>query len=218
MKKNKFLIASFSIFILLVGFLLFFTCWSDGTKSLISQYAGIIVTGIGFIIAIYQLRLSTNQYFEDLEKKKKDYLDLTIDTKSMGKFHSIKTQVVNKSGEDKEIDYSFLLITKQDDDIIKKVQSVIKFLNLNLQINYTDDFKSLKNHIQTPLFINNSIGIIPLEFYFSENDGIGNENPGYIYSFNNKKIKLKKGIYSVRFFIYPENGLHRSTVGSLIIK
>ncbi|MCC9065876.1 hypothetical protein [Flavobacterium piscisymbiosum] len=218
MKKIKFLIISFLLFILLIGFLLFFTCWSDSTKSLISQYAGIIVTGIGFIIAIYQLRLSTNQYFEDLEKKKKDYLDLTIDIKSIDTFHSVKTQVVNKSGEDKEIDYSFLLITKQDENIIEKTQSILQYLDLNLKITCTNNFNYFKNYIPEPLFINNSIGIVPMEFYFSENIAIGNENPSYTYSFNNDKIKLQEGIYSVRFFIFPKEGYHRSTVDSLIIK
>lgn len=70
MMKNVFLIISFSLFILLIGILLFLTCWKDETKSLIIQYAGVIVTGIGFIIAIYQLKFSTNQYFEDQEKRK----------------------------------------------------------------------------------------------------------------------------------------------------
>lgn len=218
MKKNFTLLISFSVFLILIGLMLFATCWTNETKSLISQYAGIFVTGIGFIIAIYQLKLSTNQYFEDLETKKKDYLDLNIKTKYFNEFNSIKTQVVNKSGEDKEIAYSFLLITKQEDSIILKVQEIAQYLNVDLNINSTNDFIKIKNHIAEPIFINNTIGVIPLEFYFSENIGIGNENPSYTYSFNNNKIKLQEGIYSVRFFIYPKEGYHRSTVESLIIK
>jgi cell division protein FtsL len=218
MKKDVKLIIAFLAFLVLIGILIFATCWTNETKSLISQYAGIFVTGIGFIIAIYQLRLSTNQYFDDLEKKKKDFLDLIIATKTLDEYNSIKTQVVNKSGEDKEIDYSFLLITKQEDNIIQTLQTAIEYFNLNLKINSTNDFNKIKNDILEPSFINNSIGIVPLEFYFSENIGIGNENPCYTYSFNNDKIKLQEGIYSVRFFIYPKEGYHRSTVESLIIK
>src|SRR5690606_28068169 len=138
---------------------------------------------------------------------------LMIETISIDEFNSIKTQVVNKSGEDKEIDYAFLLITKQEANIIQNVQSIVQDLN----ISSTNDFNLIRNHISEPLFINNSIGIVPLKFYFSENIAIGNENPCYTYSFDNNKIKLHKGIYSVRFFIYPKEGYHRSTVGSLII-
>jgi hypothetical protein len=198
--------------------LIFATSWTNETKSLISQFAGIIVTGVGFIIAIYQLKFSSNQYFEDLKKKEEDFLDLIIETKSDNDFHSIKTQVINKSGGDKDIDYSFLLITKQENNILTDIQIIIKHLNLDLQIDCTNKLNQLKRFISHPLFIDNSIGMIPLDFYFSENIGIGNESPGYTFTFNNKKIKLQDGIYSTRFFIYPTEGYHRSTVDSLIIK
>ena len=46
---------------------------------------------------------------------------------------------------------------------------------------------------------------------------IGNENPSYTYTFD-KNVGIDKGIYSVRFFIFPHVGYHRSTVDSLIIK
>lgn len=218
MKTNKILITGFSICMIIIGILIFATCWTNETKSLISNYAIIVVTGVGFLIAIYQLKLSTKQYFDDLEKKEKDYLDLRIETKTENDFHSIKTQVLNKSGSYKVIDYSFLLITKQERNFIDDVNSVIQHLNLDLQLDYTPNFNQLKNKIREPLFINNSIGIIPLEFFFSENIAISNENPCFTYSFDNRVINLQQGIYSVRFYIFPKEGIHRSTVDSLIIK
>ncbi len=218
MKTTKILIIVFSICLIVIGLLIFTTCWTNETKSLISQYAGIIVTGIGFIIAIYQLKISSNQYFDDLKKKNKDYLDLGIDTKFNDGVHSIKTQVINKSGEDKEIDYSFILITQQDSNIVSQVQELINVKGWDITMTCSNDFNKLKDYIDIPVLVNNSIGIIPLGFYYLENIRIGNENPCYTYSFDSNILGLKKGIYSARFFIYPKIGYHRSTVDSLIIK
>lgn len=218
MKQTKGLFIGFSIFLIIIGLLIFLTCWSIDTKTLIIQFAGIVVTGIGFVIAIYQLKLSTNQYLDDIKKKNKDYLDLMIETKYDNQYFSLKTQVINKSGDNKEIDFSFILITKQQDDIIEKIQSIKNYLKLDFSMPYSNDFNKLKNYITKPIFIENTIGIIPLEFYYSENIRIGNENPSYTFSFNRSELDLTNGIYSARFFIYPKNGYHRSTVDSLILK
>lgn len=216
--KTNWILVIFVILIVIIGFMLFLTCWSNDTKSLISQYVGILVTGIGFIVAIYQLKFSTDQYVNELKSKSKNFLELNIDVKNINQFYSLNTQVVNKSGEDKEIDYSFLLITKQDEDILSNFNIITKYLDLKSDISATNDFNCIKNYINNPLFINNSIAIIPLSFYFSENIKIGNENPSYTYSFDNNEAKLKTGIYSVRFYIFPNNGgYHRSTVESLIV-
>jgi hypothetical protein len=218
MKTSKTLVILFSIFLIIIGILLFFTCWTNETKSLISQYAGVIVTGVGFIIAIYQLKLTSDQYFADLIKNHKDFLDLEIQTSSVEGFYSVKTQVINKSGENKGIDFAFVLITEQEENIVNSIQTVIKIKRLNIEIKQSNDFDKLKDFIDRPTFINKSIGIIPIKFYYLENITIANENPGYTYTFDNSNIGLKKGIYSARFFIYPLIGYHRSTVGSLIIK
>lgn len=218
MKRTNYLLTLFSILIIVIGILIFFTCWTNETKSLITQYSGVLVTGFGFIIAIYQLRLSTKQYLDDIKKKEKDYLDLSIETKYLNDFYSLRTQVINKSREDKDIDYSFILISKQEDDILEKIQSIDDFLKLNEEIGCSNDFIKLKDKIEKPLIIDNSVCIIPLEFYFSENIRIGNENPSYTFSFHKDDIKLNEGIYSVRFYIFPKNGYHRSTVDSLILK
>lgn len=218
MRGTKLLAVFFSLILIVIGILIFITSWKDETKTLISQYAGVLVTGFGFFVAVYQLKLSTFKYWEDEKRKKTDFLDLTIETKSMDNIHSIKTQVNNKSGEKKEIDFSFILITKQEKNILAAVNNILEQNGVDFQISCTNDFNNLKDFIIKPLIINNEIGIIPLEFYFSENIAIGNESPGYTYSFDNDEIKLNNGIYSVRFFIYPTTGYHRSTVDSLIIK
>ena len=95
--------------------------WDIKLKGLILQYSGIMITGLGFFIAIYQLNIASKQYFEDQKKKSENYLDLSIKVNSIKNHHKIKTRVFNKSGEDKDIFFSFILISKQDKDIIKEV-------------------------------------------------------------------------------------------------
>ena len=209
MKRTNYLLLIFSLILIIVGLLIFIPCWSIETKSLISQYAGILVTGIGFIIAIYQ-------YFDDVNKRKKDFLDLEVETKKDTEYYSIKTQVFNKSGENKDIDFSLILLTEQDKSVLQLIQSVIDEKQWNIKIGCTNDLNKLKKYVEEPLFYN-SIGIIPLSFYFNENIRIGNESPCYTYTFH-RSVGLKKGIYSARFFIYPKVGYHRSTVDSLVIE
>lgn len=217
MRNLKWWIIALVFFLITLGILIFLTCWDNEVKSQIFQFSGIVITGLGFFIAIYQLKITSNQYFADLKKKLKDYLDLSVETENIGTYYSIKTQVINKSGENKDIDYSFILITKQDENIIKKANQIAEFIQMEKTFEYSNCLNEFKNNLENPIFINNNIGIIPLDFYFSENISIGNENPSFTYSFDNRIAELGKGIYSVRFFIYPKEGYHRSTVDSLIV-
>ena len=218
MKNNKCVVVFVFIVLMVIGLLLFTTCWMSGTKDLIVQYAGLVVTTLGFLIAINQLRLSSDQYFADMKKKEKDYLDLTIDVYSSKKNHSIKTQVINKSGEDKVINFAFILITKQDANIVGELEQIVKTYNWNVNLEQrTNCFYLIKPHVKKPLF-EKELCIIPLSFYYSENVRIGNENPCFTYTFNQDDVQLEKGIYSVRFFIYPDIGYHRCTVDSLIVE
>lgn len=209
MKRINILLIFFALILITIGLLIFATCWTFDTKSLISQYAGVLVTGIGFILAIYQ-------YFHSENKKQKDYLDLIVETKTDNDYYSIKTQVLNKSGEIKDIVYAFALITPQDENIVNAIQTLVTFKQWDIEIKCSNHFFKLKEEI-TSLLLFEKMVIIPLSFYYSENIRIGNENPCYTYSFDNKTIGLDKGIYSVRFFIYPKIGYHRSTVDSLVI-
>ena len=212
-KKWKFILAAFLI---ILGVILFLTPWNLNIKGLIIQYAGIFLTGIGFYIAIYQLKIASKQYFEENKRKSENYLDLKLKVKQQGEIYKLATQVMNKSGEDKEIFFSFLLITKQEDNIIEKVNDFLQQHKIDDEMRYTNDFIRLRKYIWDP-FHTERMAIIPLPFYYSENIYIGNESPGYTYAFDNAKTKLEKGIYSVRFFIYPRNGYHRSTTDSLIV-
>ena len=195
--------------IVLTGLSVFFTIWDKELKSQILQYSLILITGLGFFIAIYQ-------YFNDVTKKADSYLDMKIHIESILPYVSIKTKVVNLVGEPKKITFAFLVISRQEDRILDVVNNYCISQNIPLNFDKTNDFYKLKDFVRNANFIND-IGIIPLPFYYSENVHIGNESPGYTYTFNNQFTQLNPNIYSIRFFICRKTGYPRSTVGSLII-
>jgi uncharacterized protein YxeA len=202
----KFIFWSIIFVLLAIASSLFFTNWDKDTKTLILQYFTLCVTALGFYIAIQQLI-----------KRRKHYLEILIDIKTSKPFYSIKTQVLNKSGDNKDISFAFLLITKQNSNIIYCANKVLNHLKANIKFNCSNDFVHFLNIINEPFFLENQIGIIPLDFFYSENIQIGNESPAYTFTFNNDTICLENDIYSVRFFVFPKDGYHRSTVESLII-
>ena len=199
-----------------LGLLVFFTSFDEGLKSRILQFSGLLITTLGFLYTIYEFRIASYQYFEEKKRSLENYLDLELNVTQNLSYYSIKTRVLNKSGVDKRIFYAFVLLTKQDDNIIAKINSLLKTDFL-----YTNDFVKLNKLIGHNIIINPDTAIIPLPFYYSENVSIGNESPQYTFTFDNNNLKLKKGIYSVRFYIFPGldelHQLHRSTVDSLII-
>lgn len=201
--SNTFILWIYIIGIIFCGIVTYSPFCTD--KSLFVQFCVLLVMAIGSIFGFYKY----NQI-------KSEYLDLLVETKSENNIHSIKTQVFNKSGVKKSIEYAFILITRQEVNILDAISNFINTHNWDIDINCTDNFKCLRNRIEIPT-LDNNMYIIPLRFYYSENIQIGNESPSYTYSFNNNDLNLECGIYSVRFFIYPKSGLHRSTVDSLII-
>lgn len=210
-KESKLIIIAAIIFIIF-GILIFAPIWSYNTQNLISQFAGIVVTGTGFVIAWYQLRLS----YKAIKAKEKDYLDLKLEIIKNDSFVSIKTQIINNTSEKLKIDNSFLLITKQEEDIIDCVNAIFSTQKVGTVVDCSNDFNKLKVFADS-IFINQTIEFIPLHFYYLENVQIGNESPCYTYTFNNGLKNLEAGIYTVRFFIFCEGRYHRSTADSLII-
>jgi hypothetical protein len=218
MRTRKILVGISAICLIIIGLLLIVLPWSIEEKTLLCQYSLILVTGAGFIIAIYQLNLS----YADIRKKSKDYLDLKMRINSSENVFSIKTQVINKSGEEKLIDFAFLVVSDQNRDFGDELMNIVRDNNWPIEIEFTNDLIKLKYYIQEAFHYNNSVLIIPLSFFYKENIGIGNESPSYTYSFDNGAVHLNAGIYSVRFFVFPkqnskEHVYHRCTVESLIV-
>jgi len=208
MKPNPLLIFSivFVVFLIEVANLLIFPDWSPATKSVVVQYAALILSGLAFIIFLYDYNL-----------KKEDFLDTKLKVTSKENYHSIKTQVFNKSGMKKEVSFALLFISGQETSPVVAMNEALEALNLLVKFSYTNDFEELKGQIDSPQFTVNA-AIIPLSFYYSENVWIANESPAFTYTFNTNEKYLKDGIYTVRFFIFCNGKLHRSTADSLVIK
>jgi len=217
MKGFKYWILGYLIYSLLILLLITLTDWDNDTKDLVIQFSLLFITGLGFIFGIQQVRIGFNQYLEEKKKEFENFLDLSVSAKKMSSFYSIKTQVLNKSAENKAIDYSFLLICKQEEDIVKVFNNILNKIGSDQTVDCSNDFNIIKEIINESTFLENKYAIVPLDFYFSENIRIGNESPSYTYSFDLTNNPLENGIYTVRFFIYPEIGFHRSTADNLII-
>jgi len=217
MTKIRIWVITSLIIIVLSGILVFLTPWDKEVKNHILDYTTILITVLALFIALYQLKIATRKYFDDIQQKADLFLDMKVQTKQNPPFYSIKTKVSNSIGVPKRIRFAFLLISRQNDSIINVVNNVCINQNIQLYFQRSNDFYQLKEFVNQELFIDNNIGLIPLRFYFSENVQISNESPGFTYTFNNIISQLNPDIYSVRFFIYRENGFHRSTSDTLII-
>lgn len=150
-------------------------------------------------------------------KNQSKYLELLIKAEQKDSIYSIHTQVINRTEDRQPIGYAFLLISEQDNwsNIIDIINNKYK-----LNIHSTNGLINFKHLSDNPLwFPKHRSGIIPLPFYYYENLEIADESPSFTYSFNNENINLPSGIYSIRFYIFPDDNerYHRSTVGSLII-
>lgn len=223
MKKNSivwFVLLVVILFITLMVFALFF----PNLKGYFSYLENIVVS-IGTTLSIPTIFFLFKEFQEkqhdkwekklSVLKEKDKYLNISVNVQNHNGYVSIKTQVFNHTNEPQKIAYAFLLISEQEN-----WTNVTNLVNqkYGLGVQYTNDFQKLEGFIEEPLWIPKMGGIIPLGFYYKENIRIANENPSFVYSFNNKEVLLPEGIYSVRFYIFPKDErYHRTTVDSLII-
>jgi len=90
---------------------------------------------------------------------------------------------------------------------------ISKALKTTFLINSTNDFEKLNS--EKTIYLDRQIAFIPLEFYYSENIDIADEELTYRCFLD--KEKLEKGQYSVRFYLFGQKRYHRSTQDLLII-
>lgn len=216
-------LAIFIIAILVIAFI--FVIGLPSLKEDADYYESIVVSismvfslpTIFFLFKDYQDKQQKRWEAEQLRLKDKEkFLNISIDTYAESEHRLIKTQIFNQTDKPQKIEYAFLLISEQDD-----WSGIIEHVNLKFGLNMhcTNDFIELKSVVEDPLWMSKYAGgFIPLSFYYKENIDISNESPSYVYSFDNRKVNLPAGIYSVRFYVFPDEGrYHISTVGSFII-
>jgi hypothetical protein len=138
----------------------------------------------------------------------KVFLRIKIEAEKNGDDYSVLTEIENTSRFfNKKIKNAFLIICKEEADLIEVGNSIAKHLNIDIKIDCTNVLNLLQP--EKPIYLNNEISIIPLDFYYSENIRIGDEKLTYRCSINNENFE--SGNYSVRLFIYGEKRFHRST-------
>ena len=169
--------------------------WGPTGKDLFALLAAIP----GTIALIWNVR---NYYASYL------HISLRVDLNENG-FLSTRAVVENKSISIKELSNALLLVGPEHEDP-RDTMHELGFKD----VKETDDIVDFKIHrAKTGP---NGRSLIPLPFFYSENDWISDEKVSYRAPINTRYIP--KGVpYSVRFFISTPGRLHRSTHDSFVL-
>lgn len=147
-------------------------------------------------------------------EERNTYLILKVETKKVDGEYSVLTQIQNSNKiAAKKIDNAFLIISPENESLIPVGQRIAQRLHINEDFTTTNDFKKLFG--EESIYIDKEVVFIPLSFYYSENVDIADEQLTYRCSVD--KEELAKGTYSVRFYLFGEDRLHRSTQDLLVI-
>lgn len=169
-----------------------------------------IVDGIKLIGGLAGLIALGWKVFEEM----KTYLRIKVEAKKDGDNYSVLTEIENANKiSSKVIENAFLLISPERGDLIQAGQRIASELKINHVINSTNDFEYLTT--DSSIYVDNKFAFIPLNFYYSENVDIADEKLTYRSYID--KTRFDKGQYSVRFYIYGEKRLHRSTQDLIVI-
>ncbi len=118
---------------------------------------------------------------------------------------SANTSVENKGVSKKVIENALILVGPESESPIVTFN---KLAPDKKSVNYTNDIAKIR--LKEKYIDNEGRQIIPLPFYYSENVHIGDETISYRAPIDTQPMKSGE-IYSVRFYIYGEGRLHRST-------
>src|SRR5882724_954367 len=125
---------------------------------------------------------------------------------------SALTTVENKGNRRKHISNALLLIGPEEESPLDSAKILAPALQYTGTIEFTNDFELLR---ESASIYSEGRAVIPLPFYYSENVGVGDETLTYRATVD--ALQLTDGIpYAVRFFVFGERRLHRSTHDSFI--
>ena len=119
------------------------------------------------------------------------------------------TSVENKGYRSKNLSYAFLLITPEVESPIDTANAILNANGYNYRPANTNGFEFFRElNIFNPLY-DNDRALIPLNYYYFENIRISDETLTYRALID--RTHLQNGThYSVRFYIFGKNRLHRS--------
>jgi len=166
-----------------------------------------------------QLKILKDSYAADLKIKLRSFIDLDLKIEQNKNHIKFITKVFNDTTVNHPIDYAFLLITLQDSNIIEQSNMLLENFEPGNSVDVIANFDVFKKHLENIVIHNKNVVAISLPFYYSENKRVMDENPSFSYILDNYNTNLEKGIYTVRFFVFPksESKYHRSTADSFII-
>jgi hypothetical protein len=133
-------------------------------------------------------------------------ISLKIEASANG-WVTVLTCVENRSNRAKDISYALLLVGPESESPLATAALLEATIKSGRQLQFTNDLAHLR--VEGPVFVQGR-GLIPLPYYFSENVAIGDETLTYRVPI--PVDGLSPGTpYSVRFFLFAEGRLHRST-------
>jgi hypothetical protein len=145
-------------------------------------------------------------YFKKDKDNFDDYLIQNIEIVDVSNYQKIRTSLFNPTPFDREIYFSCLIITKEGADILKEVNS-----NLRYTFTSTNSFSEL---LDKNILINNDFAFIPITYYFEENINVGNEKLLFEFLIDSDLNGQNTNNYNVRFFVFrpksDSNSYHRS--------
>ncbi len=125
---------------------------------------------------------------------------------------SVLTSVENKSSRPKTLKNTFLLVGPEEEAPLETAKLLLNCMDSPMELHCTNDLSMI--FAKAPVY-SGGRALIPLPFYYSENVGIGDETLTYRAVIKASKL-LSDTPYSVRFFLFTNGRLHRSTHDSFV--
>jgi hypothetical protein len=137
---------------------------------------------------------------------------LSVETDDAGNV-TAKVGVENRSLLAKNVDNALLLVCPEHEDPAKVYNAILA------EIGSSDAIRSLRgvavNVISSQIYSKDRTALIPLPFFYSEQESLGDEIRTYRASIDSRKL-FENARYSVYFLVWGTGRLHRMTHDSFI--
>jgi len=117
------------------------------------------------------------------------------------------TSVENKANRSKHITYAVLLVAPEGEDPVVSANKIAPSIGYADELKFTNDIAKLR--LDHPAYAEGR-ALIPVRFYYLENIDVGDETLSYRVPIEARRLNSRIP-YAVRFFIFAERRLHRST-------
>ena len=171
--------------------------WVEGFKIL-----GAVLGLLAFLWKVWDSRVS--------------YLHISVQVLKADTGISVKAVVENKSLVPKHLDYAAILIGPENESPVETATHIAKHIERDVMINHTNDIEQLS--VDGPVYCDGGRALIPLPFFYSEQVRVADEILAYSSPISLDKFQYKANVpYSVRFFIFGRNRLHRSSQDLMLL-